>query len=161
MCVTTVETGIHLMERKQKLGERSDTWNIGRQDCSTLSTSMRSILSHWTRDFGPGVTFADDPVQLSKDFMSNGKRRFLHVFHQSINHESIMSDVRGTSTAPRFRTGTTDENIQMMHGFGLQRVVIVQGRQKNMPLTYCVENTLNAIINFTDRVLFTDRYFQS
>ena len=75
----------------------------------------------------------------------------------SKHHGAFLFDVRDPSTAARFAEGTTDDNIQVMHGYSLRRVVEIRHVDIVLSLSSCFE-AIKVAVERGDGVFFTDPY---
>ena len=77
----------------------------------------------------------------------------------SKHHGAFLFDVRDPSTAARFPEGTTDENIQVMHGHSLRRVIEIRHVNIVLSLSSCFE-AIRRVVEQGDGVFFTDPYLR-
>lgn len=113
-----------------------------------------------------------DPKFRVKGSLSRGPARILNGLYENwrttfpscttprnIRDGAFQFDVRDPSTAARFPVGTTDENIQVMNGFSLRRLLVI-GYPITFSLSECADD-MQVQVDEEEGLFFTDSYFQN
>lgn len=71
---------------------------------------------------------------------------------------ALQFEVRDPPTAARFETGTTDDDIQILHGLAFSRVINILSHPINIGIEHCLDDIRQQVQN-RDGSFYSDAYF--